>query len=223
MLIEAKNLEKTYGERDARVRALRGISFAIDEGEFVAVCGPSGSGKTTLLTTIAGLNSPSEGEAVIDGISIYSTLGSEGLAHFRFEYIGFIFQSFHLIPYLTAQENVMLPLAPRKLSNREKREMAAAALEKVGIPEKAGSLPGELSGGQRQRTAIARAIVNDPPIILADEPTGNLDTRTRDEILKLLDSIRRRGHTVIMVTHDPDNLRVAQRILCIEDGMLCRN
>ena len=223
MLIETKNIEKTYGTGEARVQALMGITFSIDESEFIAVCGPSGSGKTTLLTAIAGLNHPTGGEAVVDGISIYRELNSEGLAHFRFEYIGFVFQSFHLIPYLSARENVMLPLAPRTLSNSEKRQMAMAALEKVGIPEKAQSLPGQLSGGQCQRVAIARAVVNDPPIILADEPTGNLDTNTRNEILNLLESIRGKGHTIIMVTHDPANLELVHRVIRIEDGVLCSN
>ena len=220
MLMKVRELRKTYGEDESRVDALRGVSFNIDEKQFVAVCGPSGSGKTTLLTTIAGLNRPTGGQAVIDGISIYEELNTEGLAHFRFEYIGFIFQSFHLIPYLSAEENVMLPLAPRRLKERRKREMAQQALEKVGLPEKAAVLPGQLSGGQRQRVAIARAIVNEPPIVLADEPTGNLDTQTRDEILAVLDSVREKGHTVIMVTHDPANLELAERTLRIEDGLL---
>ena len=220
MLMQIKSVEKTYGGGEAEVRALRGVSFDIEPESFVAVCGPSGSGKTTLLTTMAGLNRPTAGEAIVDGISIYQDLNSEGLAQFRSEYIGFVFQSFHLIPYLSALENVMLPLAPHRISVKEKRRMARAALEGVNIAEKARTRPGELSGGQRQRVAIARAIVNAPPIILADEPTGNLDTDTRDEILDLMESIRREGHTIVMVTHDPENLRMAQSVIRITDGKL---
>ena len=220
MLMQIKSVEKTYGRGEAEVRALRGVSFDIEPKSFVAVCGPSGSGKTTLLTTMAGLNRPTAGEAIVDGMSIYQDLNSEGLAQFRSEYIGFVFQSFHLIPYLSALENVMLPLAPQRIPVKEKRSMALAALDEVSIAEKARTRPGELSGGQRQRVAIARAIVNAPPIILADEPTGNLDTDTRDEILSLMDSIRKEGHTIIMVTHDPENLRMAERIIRITDGRL---
>jgi putative ABC transport system ATP-binding protein len=220
MLMHIKQIEKSYGSGEAQVKALRGVSFSIDEQDFVAIYGPSGSGKTTLLTTIAGLNRPTKGEAIVDGISIYRDLNSEGLAQFRNEYVGFVFQSFHLIPYLSAQENVMLPLAPQKIPAAEKRELALRALERVNIPEKAQALPGELSGGQLQRVAIARAIVNEPPLILADEPTGNLDSRTRDEVLSLLESIRKNGHTIIMVTHDPENIKLARRTIGIQDGLL---
>lgn len=220
MLIEIHGIEKTYGGGDAEVNALRGISCGIENGEFVAVCGPSGSGKTTLLTTLAGLNRPTAGKTVVDEISIYEDLNGEGLAQFRNEYIGFVFQSFHLIPYLSAVENVMLPLAPHGVPAAQKRDMAMRALEQVNIPEKAEARPGELSGGQSQRAAIARAIVNDPPIILADEPTGNLDTDTRDDILKLLEEIRQNGRTIIIVTHDPENIRLAERTLMLRDGML---
>ena len=220
MLMQIKSIEKTYGRGEAEVRALRGISFDIEPESFVAVCGPSGSGKTTLLTTMAGLNRPTAGEAIVDGISIYRDLNNEGLAQFRSEYIGFVFQSFHLVSYLSALENVMLPLAPQRISVKEKRHMAMKALDQMHIAEKARTRPGELSGGQQQRVAIARAIVNSPPILLADEPTGNLDTDTRDEILGLMDAIRREGHTIIMVTHDPENLRMAQRTIRITDGRL---
>lgn len=181
--MQVQNIDKEYGNGDALVRALRGVTFSIQPKDFVAVCGPSGSGKTTLLTIIAGLNHPTEGEVVIDDISIYKELNSNGLANYRNEYIGFVFQAFHLIPYLTAMENVILPLAHQNIRNKEKRSMAASALEKVGLSDKSKSLPGKLSGGQRQRVAIARAVVNDPRILLADEPTGNLDTKTRDKIL----------------------------------------
>jgi putative ABC transport system ATP-binding protein len=220
MLIDIRNIEKKYGSGDAEVHALRGISCEIESQDFVAICGPSGSGKTTFLTTLAGMNRPTGGEAVVDEISVYKDLNSEGLAQFRNEYIGFVFQSFHLIPYLSAIENVMLPLAPQSISSAEKKDMAMQALEQVNIPEKARARPGELSGGQSQRAAIARAIVNDPPVILADEPTGNLDTDTRDDILKLLETIRKNGRTIIIVTHDPENIQMAERTLKIQDGML---
>jgi putative ABC transport system ATP-binding protein len=220
MLMQIKNIEKKYGSGEAQVNALRGVSFGIEEQDFVAICGPSGSGKTTILTIIAGLNRPTKGEAIIDGISIYKDLRQEGLAQFRNEYIGFVFQSFHLIPYLSALENVMLPLVVQRIPAAKKRELALEALEKVSIPEKATSLPGELSGGQLQRVAIARAIVNEPPLILADEPTGNLDTQTRDEILRLLELIRQQGHTIVMVTHDPENIKLARRTIKLQDGLL---
>ena len=220
MLMQVQNIDKEYGNGDALVRALRGVTFSIQPKDFVAVCGPSGSGKTTLLTIIAGLNHPTEGEVVIDDISIYKELNSNGLANYRNEYIGFVFQAFHLIPYLTAMENVILPLAHQNIRNKEKRSMAASALEKVGLSDKSKSLPGKLSGGQRQRVAIARAVVNDPRILLADEPTGNLDTKTRDKILSLFESIRNDGHTIIMVTHDPVNLQYASKSINIVDGKL---
>lgn len=222
MLLELTHVRKAYGEGEAQVRAVRDISFGIDKGEFAAVCGPSGSGKTTLLTIIGGMNRPTDGETLVDGISIYRELSGEGLAQFRSEYVGFVFQSFQLVPWLSALENVMLPLAPFRVPRRRKAAMAAGALEEVGIAEKANVVPSELSGGQRQRVAIARAIVNQPPLILADEPTGNLDTGTRDEILELLESIRKKGHTIIMVTHDPENIRLAQRVVAIRDGKLDR-
>lgn len=220
MLIELENVEKTYGAGDARVHALRGVSLNIEREDFVAVWGPSGSGKTSLLTTIAGLNRPSKGSVVVDGISIYDDLSVDSRAQFRNEYVGFIFQAFHLIPYLTALENVLLPLAPQSISIKEKKARAMEALESVNISEKSDTLPGELSGGQCQRTAIARAIINEPLIVLADEPTGNLDTDTRDDILALFESIRQKGHTLIMVTHDPDNIAFARNRIHIKDGLL---
>lgn len=220
MIMQIQNIDKEYGSGDTMVRALTGVNFSIQPQDFIAVCGPSGSGKTTLLTIIAGLNHPTRGEVIIDDISIYKELNSNGLANYRNEYIGFVFQAFQLIPYLTALENVILPLAHQSISNKEKRNMAVEALERVDLSAKLKSLPGELSGGQRQRVAIARAIVNNPRILLADEPTGNLDTKTRDKILALFDSIKKFGHTVIMVTHDPINLQYAARTIRIEDGQL---
>ena len=219
-LVSATNIGKVYGEGEAQVEALREVSFTLGTGEFVCICGPSGSGKTTLLTILAGLNHPSSGEVVTDEISIYEELTSDSLASFRSEYIGFVFQSFQLIPYLSVLENVMLPLAPIPMARKEKHQRAEQALQEMAIPDKAGYLPGELSGGQCQRVAIARALVNDPMLILADEPTGNLDSATRDEILGTLRNLKEQGRTVIMVTHDPDNMKAADRVLSIVDGRL---
>ena len=220
MLVSVTDLVKTFGDGAAQVHAVTGVSFDIEKGEFAAVCGPSGSGKTTLLTLIAGLGRPTEGTVVVDEISLYESLSDEGLADFRSEYIGFVFQSFQLVPYLSAIENVMLPLSPKRIPNTEKRARATEALALVGIADKAGTLPGQLSGGQSQRVAIARAIVNDPPIILADEPTGNLDTATRDEIIGLFSLLLDNGHTVLMVTHDPENIQLAGKVIRIRDGTL---
>jgi len=186
----------------------------------IVITGPSGCGKSTLLTIMAGLNHPSTGEVIVDNISLYKELGNDGLADFRSDYIGFVFQSFHLVPYLYSLENVMLPIAHLKYSTKKKREMATKALIRVGLEDKINKLPGELSGGQRQRVAIARALVNNPEIILADEPTGNLDSKTRDDIMSLFESIREDGHTIIMVTHDPDNIKHANKSINIVDGKI---
>ncbi|MFH1578127.1 MAG: ABC transporter ATP-binding protein [Candidatus Omnitrophota bacterium] len=222
MLVEINDITKIYGHQGSnQVKALENISFSLDKGDFIAMCGPSGSGKTTLLTIMAGLHHPTSGKVAVDNISIYDQLDSEGLARFRSEYIGFVFQSFCLIPYLSARENIMLPLAAVDVSKKEKRERAQKVLNRVGLADRGNHLPGQLSGGQRQRVAIARALVNQPLLIYADEPTGNLDSKTRDEILELFDSLREEGHTVIMVTHDPDNIMKATRVIKIRDGKLC--
>lgn len=220
MLLEIKNLYKYYGTGESTVKALDGLSLSIDKGEFISIYGPSGSGKSTLLTVIAGLNRPTGGEVVVDEISLYKDLNNNGLARFRGEYVGFIFQSFHLIPYLTALQNAALPLAPKNLSNKEQKERALMALDMVGIKEKADYLPCQLSGGQSQRVAIARALVNNPMLIFADEPTGNLDTATRDEIFKIFKAIKKNQTTIIMVTHDTDNIKQADRAIKIVDGKI---
>lgn len=220
MLINIQNIKKTYGTGEALVNAVNGISFTIGEKDFVSVCGPSGSGKSTLLTMMAGLNQPDSGEVIVDDLSIYKELNQDGLASFRNEYIGFVFQSFQLLKYLSALENVMLPLACQKMTKKEKTDLARQALEKVELKHKAKYLPGELSGGQQQRVAIARALVNKPLIILADEPTGNLDSNTRDEILNLFHSLKESGHTIIMVTHDPENIKNTNRVIRVRDGVL---
>lgn len=221
-LIEFENVSKVYDEGDAEVRALNHVNLTIDEGKFVAVMGPSGSGKSTLLSVLGCLNSPTSGTLLIDDISIY-TLGLEKQADFRFEYIGFVFQSFQLIPYLTAIENVMLPLSIAKIADREKHEKAAKVLETVGLSGKINRLPDQLSGGEQQRVSIARAIVNKPPIILADEPTGNLDTRTGTEVLELLKELNEKGETIVMVTHDTNCAGYADHNIVLRDGQIASN
>jgi putative ABC transport system ATP-binding protein len=221
-LIEIKKLSKTYNGGEECVRALVDVDLNIERGEFVSVMGPSGSGKSTLLTILGGLNHPTEGELVVDEIPIYK-LSLEKLADFRREYLGFIFQSFQLIPYLTVIENVMLPLSITRRSNREQEKMAEEILEKVGLKAKAKRLPDQLSGGEQERVAIARALVNAPPILLADEPTGNLDTNTGKEIMDLFKSLREEGQTIIMVTHNPENTAYSTRTIFLKDGRVGGN
>ena len=217
--IIAENLVKQYGNGDATVTAVADISFRIDEGEFIGVMGESGAGKSTLLGMIGAMNAPTSGRLLVDDIDVYS-LGQEQRADFRREFLGFIFQSFHLVPYLTVIENVMLPLAIVKAGKKEKRMMAEAALAQVGLSDKADRLPGQISGGEKERVAIARSIVNEPPVLLADEPTGNLDTQTTREIMELLSQLNKEGMTIIMVTHSPDCAEYAQRVIRVSDGML---
>lgn len=218
-LIEVKNAIKAYDSGDGPVQILKGINFTVEEGEFLALMGPSGSGKSTLLSLLGAINPPTEGQIIIDDIDVYA-LSSEKRADFRSEYLGFVFQQFQLIPYLTAIENVMLPLAITSKSNNEQREMAMAVLDRVGLGKKYNRLPNQLSGGEQERVAIARAIVNQPPILFADEPTGSLDTKTGDEILELFKSLNREGQTIIMVTHNQDNLDHVTRAIFIRDGLL---
>jgi putative ABC transport system ATP-binding protein len=217
--IIAEDLTKHYGSGDVAVAAVAGISFQIEEGEFIGIMGESGSGKSTLLGMMGAMNAPTSGRFVVDDIDIY-TLGQEQRADFRREFLGFIFQSFHLVPYLTVVENVMLPLAVVKAGKKEKWEMAEEALSQVGLIDKAHRLPNQISGGENERVAIARAIVNEPPVLLADEPTGNLDTKTSREIMELLKRFNRKGMTIVMVTHSPDCAGYAQRILRVSDGLL---
>ncbi|CAB1059347.1 ABC-type antimicrobial peptide transport system, ATPase component [Olavius sp. associated proteobacterium Delta 1] len=217
--IVAENLTKTYGSGDAIVSAVDDISFQIGEGEFIGVMGESGAGKSTLLGMMGAMNAPTSGRLVVDDIDIYS-LRQEQQADFRREFLGFIFQSFHLVPYLTVIENVMLPLVVVKANKKKKRAMAQEALTKVGLRDKANRLPNQISGGEKERVAIARSIVNEPPVLLADEPTGNLDTKTTREIMELLLQLNREGMTIIMVTHSPDCAGYAQRILRVTDGRL---
>ena len=185
----------------------------------MALMGPSGSGKSTLLSVLGGLNPPTSGKLIIDDIDVYA-LESERLADFRHEYVGFVFQQYQLIPYLTALENVMLPLTITSRPGREQREMAQTVLDKVGLGNKSHRLPNQLSGGEQNRVAIARAIVNQPALIFADEPTGSLDSKTAMELLDLFQGLNRDGLTIIMVTHNKENLEWASRSVYIRDGVL---
>ena len=217
--IASKNLSRQYGKGDAAVSALAEINLSIGLGEFVAIMGESGAGKSTLLSIMGAMNEPTSGHYTVDDIDVYD-LSQEKRADFRREFLGFVFQSFHLMPYLTVIENVLLPLTAQKISRNEKRAMALEALENVGLADKAHRLPSQISGGEKERVAIARAIVNRPPVILADEPTGNLDTRTSREIMELLQTLNRLGTTIVMVTHSQGCSRYANRLLTVSDGKI---
>ena len=219
-LIDVQELTKVYGIDDAEVRALDGVSATVNRGEFVAVMGPSGSGKSTLMNILGCLDRPSGGAYLLDGRDV-SGLSKNELAAVRNQKIGFVFQSFNLLPRLSALRNVALPmlyngLEPLNADERERR--AAAALESVGLGNRLHHRPNQLSGGQQQRVAIARALVNHPPLILADEPTGNLDSKSSVEIMDLLHQLHAQGATVAMVTHEPDIAAHAQRVICVKDG-----
>jgi len=216
-LIEIKNLSKIYESGEEHVIALGNVSLSIERGEFISVMGPSGSGKSTLLTILGGLNHPTQGEVIVDEIPIYN-LPLEKLADFRREYLGFVFQSFQLIPYLTVIENVMLPLAITEKSNREQWTMAGEILRKIGLEGKGKRLPDQLSGGEQERVAIARALVNSPPLLLADEPTGNLDSKTGRDIMELFRSLNEEGQSIVMVTHNPESMAFSSRTLHLRDG-----
>ncbi len=219
-LIKVEHVSKSYNSQGgASVPVLFDINMEIAAGEFVALMGPSGSGKSTLLTTLGAMNHPSHGTVTVDGIDVYS-LGDERRADFRREYLGFVFQQHHLLPYLNAVENVMLPLAIVPMARDEKRRRAAQALERVGLAAKAGRLPNQLSGGEQGRLAIARALVNEAPLLLADEPTGTLDTKTGSEVMRVFLELNSQGQTIFMVTHNPENATVADRILQIKDGRI---
>ncbi|HBV85104.1 MAG TPA: ABC transporter ATP-binding protein [Desulfosporosinus sp.] len=218
-LIKVVEVSKSYEGGDGVVQALTNINLEINEGEFLALMGPSGSGKSTLLSILGGLNSPTTGKLIIDGIDVYA-LASERLADFRHEYVGFVFQQYQLIPYLTALENVMLPLAITSRTGREQRDMAQTVLDKVGLGSKSLRLPNQLSGGEQNRVAIARAIVNRPSLIFADEPTGSLDSKTAKELLELFQALNQDGLTIIMVTHNRENLEWVSRAVYIRDGVL---
>jgi putative ABC transport system ATP-binding protein len=222
MIIETSNLRKIYGMGEIQVTALDGVDVRIHEGEFVAVMGPSGSGKSTLMNILGCLDRPTEGTYFLAGEDV-SRLDKVQLAAIRNERIGFIFQSFNLLPRTSALRNVMLPLVYRRngrLAQAERQDRAMAALEAVGLADRARHEPAELSGGQRQRVAIARALVNDPLLIMADEPTGNLDTKTGDEIMELLHELHARGRTILMVTHESYIAQQTERRILLVDGKI---
>nr|WP_207732134.1 ABC transporter ATP-binding protein [Heliobacterium chlorum] len=218
-MVKTDQISKGYGLGENKVTALQEINLSVPERSFLALVGPSGSGKTTLLTLLGGLNRPDRGTLWIDDIDVYG-LSGEKMADFRREYIGFVFQQFHLMPYLTALENVMLPLAVKKMAVQEQRRRAIALLERVGLAGKEHRLPHQLSGGEQERVAIARAIVNKPPLILADEPTGALDSQMGEQIMELFQELHRDGLTIIMVTHNLDYLRYVSQAAYLKDGRL---
>ena len=217
--IVAKNLTKIYGNGESAVTALQEMNFQIELGEFVSIMGESGAGKSTLLSIMGAMNSPTSGNFIVDDIDVYS-LHPEQQADFRREFLGFVFQSFHLVPYLTVLENVMLPLTITDSSKKEKREMAEKALVWVKLEDKAKRLPNQISGGEQERVAVARAIVNEPPVLLADEPTGNLDTKNTSNMMELLQGLNADGMTIVMVTHSQECAGYARRILRMTDGYL---
>ncbi|MCX6897193.1 MAG: ABC transporter ATP-binding protein [Verrucomicrobia bacterium] len=219
-IVQIRELSKVYQHGDIEVVALNGISLDIGRGEFVALMGPSGSGKSTLLHIIAGIDRPSNGRCVVEGTDV-GDLSETELAAWRKQHVGFVFQTFNLIPVLTAFENVELPLLLTGLSARERRDHVEAALELVGLADRMRHLPRQLSGGQEQRVAIARALVTDPTLLVADEPTGNLDAHSAADVLALLQTLNRdAGKTVVMVTHDPKAAAHARRMVHLEKGEL---
>jgi putative ABC transport system ATP-binding protein len=218
-VIVTRNLQRDYDMGGEVVRALRGVDVTIRKNEFVAVMGPSGSGKSTLMNLIGCLDSPTGGEYWLNGHRV-SELDDDALARIRNKEIGFVFQTFNLLPRATALHNVELPLVYAGLGSKERRRLAAEALGRVGLSDRTNHRPNELSGGQRQRVAIARALVNQPSILLADEPTGNLDSTTSEEILGLFDGLHRDGQTIVLVTHEHDIAEHAARVVTLHDGLV---
>ncbi|MBD5141096.1 MAG: ABC transporter ATP-binding protein [Ruminococcus sp.] len=218
-LIELKNITKLYGEGESRVAALDDLSLTINRGEFVAIAGASGSGKSTLMNMLGCLDVQTSGEYLLEGVPV-NRLSDRELTKIRNKEIGFIFQSFNLIPGLTAKENVELPLIYRGLSAAVRSDLALHALEKVSLKNRVNHRPSQMSGGQQQRTAIARAIAAEPPIILADEPTGNLDSKCGAEVMRILYDLHAQGKTVIIITHDDSVAAQAARTIRIQDGVL---
>ena len=218
MLIEIKNIYKIYNEgKESEVRALDGVTLSIDQGEFVAIIGASGSGKSTLMNILGCLDVPTYGDYILNGTDVTDRTDRQ-LAHIRNKEIGFIFQGYNLIPALTAYENVELPLIYQGISVFQRKERVMAALERVGMADRFGHRPSEMSGGQQQRVAIARAIATPPPLIMADEPTGALDSKTGKHVLEILHSLHEGGSTIILITHDNGIAATAHRIVRISDG-----
>ena len=221
-LIETRDLWKTYVMGDEEIHALRGVSITIERGEYVAIMGPSGSGKSTLMNLIGCLDTPSKGTYLLNNKEV-SLMNDNELARIRNEEIGFVFQTFNLLPRATALHNVELPLVYAGMPKKERLEQAKAAMEKVELTHRMTHKPNELSGGQRQRVAIARALVNNPSILLADEPTGNLDSKTGVEIMALFAKLHQGGNTIIVVTHEADIAAHAHRVIAIRDGEVAKD
>jgi putative ABC transport system ATP-binding protein len=221
-LIETRDLWKTYVMGEEEIHALRGVSIKIERGEYVAIMGPSGSGKSTLMNLIGCLDTPSKGSYLLNDKEVAS-MNDDELAQIRNEEIGFVFQTFNLLPRATALHNVELPLIYAGVSGKARQDRAKLALEKVDLTARASHRPNELSGGQRQRVAIARALVNDPSILLADEPTGNLDSTTGNEIMGVFDRLHETGNTIVLVTHEADIAAYAHRVIHIRDGQVERD
>ena len=219
-VIELENVQKIYSMGDEKVYALKGISFSVEQGEFISIMGPSGSGKSTSMNMIGCLDTPTSGIVRIDGMETLK-MKEKALAELRNRTIGFVFQQYHLISSMTVLENVMLPLKYKRLEYSKRKSLAETALEKVGLIEREKHRPNELSGGQKQRVAIARAIITEPKIILADEPTGALDTKTGEQVMTLFREINKSGTTVIIVTHDARIGNSTERCIKILDGLLC--
>jgi putative ABC transport system ATP-binding protein len=222
MLIDVRNLTKVYEMGDVKVHALRGVSFTVENGEFIAIVGPSGSGKSTMMDILGCLAKPSEGEYYLEEQEV-GQLSDNRLAEIRNRKVGFVFQSFNLLQRTTALQNVELPLIYSGLGRKERRRRAFEALESVGLADRIHHKSNEMSGGQIQRVAIARALVNNPSMIFADEPTGNLDTRSGGEIMAIFDELNEAGNTIIMVTHEPEIAAHSRRILHIRDGLIERD
>lgn len=218
-MINVKDVTKTYIMGSIELQVLKGISLDIEEGDFVSIIGPSGSGKSTLMNILGCLDVPSTGEYYLDRKEI-STYNESQLAKIRNEKIGFIFQKFNLLPKLSAYENVELPLIYRGIKSKERKERTISALDSVGLSDRFHHKPTELSGGQQQRVAIARALVGAPPILLADEPTGNLDSKSGEEVMNIIQKLNREGKTIILITHDNEIAEQAGRIISIRDGLL---
>ena len=218
-MLEIKKIKKIYQMGKVKVEALRGVSFYIDKGEFVAIMGPSGSGKSTLMHIIGCLDKPTEGNFIIGGKDV-SKLNDDRLAEIRNKRIGFVFQQYNLLSRTSILHNVEIPLIYAGLKSKQRRKLAMQALESVGLADRVKHKPNEISGGEKQRAAIARALVNDPLIILADEPTGNLDTKTGEEIMKIFYKLHQQGNTIIMVTHEAEVARHARRIIHLRDGLI---
>jgi putative ABC transport system ATP-binding protein len=221
-VIQIEQLKKTYHLGKVNVEALRGVSFEINSGEFVSIMGPSGSGKSTLMHIIGCLDYPTEGKYFLSGQDV-SKLNDNQLALFRNQKIGFVFQQFNLLPKTTILRNVELPLTYNDTHSKNKKRLAAQALEEVGLGDRLTHRPNEISGGEKQRVAIARALVNHPSIILADEPTGNLDSKTGQDIMRMIDKLHDKGNTIILVTHEPEIARYAKRVIHLKDGLIDRD